>query len=309
MRPTMKLLYSSAVAASFLLLQPVQAQAPAQPAASAAAADAADIQQQAADAFGKAVSAAARCDREELARQLALLESLNARMTQVSQTAAAGRRAARRVPKEFGGEPEADNDSLARAEVAVGRLLAHARNLVPVCTEPDPASTATAPPTEDIPTLEAEPAPPGFFDGYEGKGTVSAPYPLDTDERLLREYGTMPLPPENGAAGGDATGTGGAEGAGAASPPEQMEGAPPPPKPSGDGASKSGTAWPSSRDWPSKADPSDLKAKNSETAVEQMEAPPSRTEICDESADPSADCPDQQPPQRKPRPSEKRKPR
>lgn len=67
--------------------------------------------------------------------------------------------------------------------------------------------------------------------------------------------------------------------------------------------------WSSSRDWPSKADPSDLKAKNSETAVEQMEAPPSRIEICDTSAEPKADCADQQPPRRKPRPSEKRKPR
>lgn len=226
MRPWMTLLNSSAVAASFVLLQPLQAQAPAQPAAgSAAAADAADIQQQASAAFARAVSAAARCDREELARQLALLESFEARMTQVSQTAAAGRRAARRVPKEFGGEPEGDNDSLARAENAVARLLAHARNLVPVC----PDGTATALPAEDIPTLEAGPAPPEFMDGYDGKGTISAPYPIDPEERLLRKYGNMPLPPENGPKEGGAPANGGAEETGGGPPPE-MEILPPPPE-------------------------------------------------------------------------------
>lgn len=235
MKPSRKLLYSLAVPASFVLLQPLQAQAPAQPAAgSAAAADAADIQQQASDAFARAMNASLRCDREELARQIAILESLNARIAEVKAAAAAGARAARRVPQGFGGPPAGDAASIAQAETAVGQLLAHARNLVPVCP---PGTTVTAPPAEDIPTLEAGPAPPEFLDGYEGKGTISAPYPLDPNERLLRKYGNIPIPPENGAAEGESPEMSGADGGGAAPPPEKMEPVTPPPETAG-GASK-----------------------------------------------------------------------
>lgn len=304
MKPFMKLLNWSAVAASFLLLQPLQAQAPAQPAAgSAAAADAADIQQQAADAFARAVSAAARCDREELARQLAILERLNARIAEVKAAAAAGAKAARRVPQGFGGAPEGGGDSVARAESAVGQLLAHARNLVPACP---PGATATAPPAEDIPTLEAGPAPPEFLDGYEGKGTISAPYPLDPEERLLREYGNMPLPPENGAAESEAPEKGGAEGAGGAAPPEKMEPAPPKEQAAGPSnqPSEAKASLSTTGDWPSKARASDLKADTSETIVEQMEAPPSSMELCENRDASKAECDKQQPPRRGRKPRE-----
>lgn len=320
MKPSTKMLHGPVAAVSLLMLQPVQAQAPAQPgAASAASTDAADIQQQAADAFGKAVSAAARCDREELARQLALLESLNARMTQVSQTAAAGARAARRIPTEFGGPAEGDNSSIVRAENAVFRMVTHARSLVPAC---GPETTVAAPPAEDIPTLVAEPAPPGF----EGKGTIGPSFPVE-------RYGTMPLPPEKGAA----------EGGGGTPPTEKTEKAPTPgetngeraapqpdvpptapgsaqpkqdaPEPSEategspDQAGQTSAPSPSPRTWPSKTSASDLKARNSETAVEQMEMPSSPMEICEGPEAPEAECGNQQPPPRKPDQLESGKPR
>lgn len=67
--------------------------------------------------------------------------------------------------------------------------------------------------------------------------------------------------------------------------------------------------WPSTRDWPSKTAPSELKAKNSETFVEPMEGPSSAMEICEEAGDPNSECADQPPPQRKPRPRERPRPR
>lgn len=314
MKPSTKMLHGPVAAVSLLMLQPVQAQAPAQPgAASAASTDAADIQQQAADAFGKAVSAAARCDREELTRQLALLESLNARMTQVSQNAAAGARAARRIPTEFGGPPEGDNSSIVRAENAVFRLVTHARSLVPAC---GPETTVAAPPAKDIPTLVAEPAPPGF----EGKGNIGPSFPVE-------RYGTMPLPPEKGAAeGGGGTPptektekapTPGENGERAASQPDVPQDIPPAapgsaqpkqdaPEPSEategspDQAGQTSAPSPSPRTWPSKTSASDLKARNSETAVEQMEMPSSPMEICEGPEAPEAECGNQQPPPRKP---------
>lgn len=235
MNMSMKLLCWPVVAASFVLLQPLAAQAPAQPAAgSAAAADAADIQQQASDAFARAMNASLRCDREELARQIAILESLNARIAEVKAAAAAGAKAARRVPQGFGGPPAGDAPSIAQAETAVGQLLAHARNLVPVCP---PGTTVTAAPADEIPTLVAEPAPPEYLEGYEGKGTISAPYPLDPNERLLRKYGNTPIPPESGPEEGDVRGAGGAEGSGGVPTSERMEPAPPPPKSTGGGVS------------------------------------------------------------------------
>jgi len=198
------------VAAFLLLLQPVQAQAPVPPApGGAAAADAAEIQRQAAEAMAKAVNAAARCDREELARQLALLESLNARIAEVRANAAAGMKAARRVPEGFGGPPQGGADSIAQAESAVRQLLGHARNLVPACGPEPTGSTASAPPAEDIPTLVAEPAPPGFGardknaeiyfpaptpDNPNPTGTIRAPYPPTPNERLLRTQGSKPVP-------------------------------------------------------------------------------------------------------------------
>lgn len=60
--------------------------------------------------------------------------------------------------------------------------------------------------------------------------------------------------------------------------------------------------------WPSKADSSDLKAKNSETLVEPMDAQPTELRVCDQ-ANPSEECAGQQPPQRKPKPRERRRPR
>ena len=124
MKPSMKLLCSFAVPASVLLLQPLQAQAPAQPAAgSAAAEDAADIQQQAAAAFAQAVSAAARCDREELARQMAILESLNSRIAEVKAAAAAGAKAARRVPQGFGGAPEDSAGAVSYTHLTLPTIL------------------------------------------------------------------------------------------------------------------------------------------------------------------------------------------
>ena len=59
------------------------------------------------------------------------------------------------------------------------------------------------------------------------------------------------------------------------------------------------------RNWPTKYDPSDLNAKNSETAVELLELSPSQIEICEDADD--SKCAGQQPAQKRPRP-ESRKP-
>jgi hypothetical protein len=59
------------------------------------------------------------------------------------------------------------------------------------------------------------------------------------------------------------------------------------------------------RNWPRKYDPSDLNAKNSETAVELLELSPSQVEICEDADD--SKCAGQQPAQKRPRP-ESRKP-
>lgn len=350
MKLSKKVLHPSAIAASLLLLQPVEAQAPGPPAAgSAAAADAAQIQQQASDAFARALDAALKCDRDEYARQIALLESLNAQMAEVSANAAAGARTARRIPTEFGGAPQAGGNSIAQAENVVRQLLAHARGLVPRC----PDNTATAPPADDIPTLEAGPLPPGsdFPDKnaefYFPKPTADNPNPTgwirvrvpESEYELWRRYGHLPIPPETGEADGKTPEMGGADGgsaappekpnsgsAGAASQPPNRAGDPQDgaqetpgpvqpkedaPKPSGpsEGAANTTPPVPPTPAWPTKTSASDLKARNSETAVELLEPPPSRIEICEGPEAPEAECGNQQPPPRKLNQREKRDPR
>jgi len=355
MKLSTKSVYLSLIAGS-LLLQPVQAQAPAQPGVgSAAAADAAEIRQQASDAFARALDAALRCDREEFARQIALLESLNARIAEVSANAAAGRRAARRVPAEFGGAPQGGSDSTEQAENVVRQLLAHARGLVPNC---GPEKTATAPPAEDTPTLEAVPLPPGsdlpdknaefYFptptaDNPNPTGWIRA-RPPETDYELWKRYGHVPIPPQEGAVEGKAPEMGGAQGAGTAAPPGKRDSGPaapdnqapdrgnetqhvPPPAPGSgqpkqdaskpseaaegapDQAGQTSAPSPSPRTWPSKTSASDLKARNSETATELMEAPASPMDICREPEAPETECGDQRPPGRKPDQRERRDPR
>ncbi|MFP5329865.1 MAG: hypothetical protein ACLGHC_06995 [Alphaproteobacteria bacterium] len=197
------------VAACLLLMPPAHAQGPGQPASgSAAAADAASIQQQASDAYARALEAALHCNRGAYAREIQLLESLNTRMAEVSANAAAAARVARRVPAEFGGPAQGGDGEVARAERVVATLLANARGLVFNCGG---QTTEAAPPPEqpvadDAADQATGPVPTGKGDDfYFPTPTADNPNPTgwirargpETEYDLWRKYGHMPIPEED----------------------------------------------------------------------------------------------------------------
>lgn len=218
--------------------------------------------------------AARRCDRDEMARILAEMDSILRVMADVAWSP--GYRAVADDPGAWGDSVRAVRSMYAFAQSI--RQNAAARK--PDCPEPveemieQPGSGSSMP---DEPAPNAPDRPPG------------RPPSTPSDSESPKQGSTVPAPPPDSGS--------------AAS--ETMDGAPQQANP----PNEAQAPRPSTPDWPSKANPSDLKARNSETLVEPMEGPSSALEICEESGDPNAECAAQQSPQRKRSRRERRKPR
>jgi ElaB/YqjD/DUF883 family membrane-anchored ribosome-binding protein len=220
--------------------------------------------------------AARRCDREEMARILAEMDSILRVMADVAWSP--GYRAVADDPGAWGDSVRAVRSMYAFAQSI--RQNAAARK--PECPEPvedliEQQGSGTVMPDEAAPGAPDQ--PPG-----------SPPAPPGDAERQ-KQGSTVPAPPGSGSPASHTMN--------GAQQQENRQNQP----------AEAPARWPPTRDWPSKTAPSELKAKNSETFVEPMEGPSSAMEICEEAGSPDAECAAPQPPQRKARPRERRKPR